>query len=75
LRSCWENQSPIPVLKSSRNTLDGSWHGKSRERFLDSFSSEPGKLDTLASLLEEKAAQIARMTVTVWEWVDVSDRP
>jgi uncharacterized protein YukE len=63
------------ALKSGKNRLESSWEGRSRDRFLEGFSPEPGRMDALAAMLEENASQIDRMTVTVWEWVEVPDYP
>jgi uncharacterized protein YukE len=62
-------------LKASKTLLENSWEGRSREQFLEMFSVEPGKLENLAAMLEEKASEISRLTVTVWEWVEVPDTP
>lgn len=53
--------------RSTGSLLDTSWEGHSKDRFIDTFQSEPGNLDSYSSWLESAANQIESITVTKWE--------
>lgn len=60
-------------LRKVKSTLDATWEGNSKNRFSSGYEPEVSKMDNFADWLEDKANQIERITVTVWEEVRVPD--
>lgn len=58
-------------LYQQRATLDNAWSGNAKERFFDSFTGMPRRLDDLADELQAHAKQIRSITVTILERVRV----
>lgn len=56
-------------LRSLGATLEGSWEGNAKQRFMESFQPLPGDVQGCASLLESLAGQVESITVTEWETV------
>ena len=54
-------------LRRVSGAFDGTWQGRSRERFMLDFGSRPGQLESVAQWLEMAAGQLERTEVTVWE--------
>jgi uncharacterized protein YukE len=54
-------------LRQTGAELEGNWEGNSKIRFMDTFQSEPGDLESYAAWLESTASRIESMKVTVWE--------
>ena len=57
-------------LQVISNALDSSWEGRSKDRFMGDFRSEPGNLNSYADYLEDCARKIEDIEVTVWEEKD-----
>ena len=47
-----------------KGTLDSTWLGNSKNRFSAEFDPEISKLDRYADMLEDKARQIEKITIT-----------
>jgi uncharacterized protein YukE len=60
-------------LRKVKSSLDATWEGNSKNRFSSGYDVEISKMDNFADWLEEKANQIERIKVTVWEEVCVPD--
>ena len=56
-------------MKGIQSNLQGAWEGNSAERFMDEFEPQIKEMEHFAEWLDDKAHQIERMTVTVWETV------
>jgi len=58
------------LAAQSRNTkgsLDQSWEGNSKNKFIGAFDPQINQLDNYANSLEEKARHIENIRVTVWK--------
>jgi len=64
-------------MRSEDGVLDSGWEGRSKVRFFDTHSRDPGEAESVASWLEGEADAVASMTVveyrTEWEEVEVPD--
>jgi len=56
-------------LYRQRATLDNAWSGNAKERFFDSYTGMPRRLDDLADEIQGHAKQIRGITVTILERV------
>jgi WXG100 family type VII secretion target len=56
-------------LQSVSASLNSTWEGNSKQRFMAEFESSPGNVAGCADLLESLASQVESMTVTEWEIV------
>ena len=54
-------------LRDVRNTLNNTWQGNSKDRFMGEYQAEPDRLDSYAAWLITRANEIEQIKVTVWE--------
>ena len=61
------------TLGRAKNTLDGSWEGNSKNKFMQKFNPVPSKLNSYASWLEDAAKKIESTQAMEyrWEWREV----
>ena len=50
-------------------SLDSTWEGNAKQRFMAELNSVPGNVTGCAELLESLATQVESITVTEWEIV------
>jgi WXG100 family type VII secretion target len=62
-------------LRSELGQLDQKWEGQARDRFFESTSALPNKMDSFAETLETMAISIEQKKVTVQEriWVTLDE--
>ena len=60
------------TVGKAKNTLDASWEGNSKNKFMLLFDPMPGNLGSYASWLEQAANQIENTQAMEyrWEWRD-----
>ena len=58
------------ALRKTKTTLDTSWEGNSKNKFMYEFDPMPGKLDSYSTWLENAATKIETTQAMVyrWEW-------
>lgn len=60
------------ALRKAKSTLDSSWEGNSKNKFMAEFDPMPGNLDSYAAWLEQAANKIERTQAMeyyyVWEY-------
>ncbi len=56
-------------LRSVGASLDSTWEGNSKQRFMAEFDAVPGNVAGCADLLESLATQVESITVTEWDIV------
>ncbi len=54
-------------LRSVSSAFEGTWQGRSHERFVLDFGHRPGQMESAAEWLEMAARELERTEVTVWE--------
>jgi uncharacterized protein YukE len=54
-------------LRLTGAAIDVMWEGNAKDRFMDTYRTQPGDLESYAAWLESAARQIEEITVTTWE--------
>ena len=66
-RAAGEARKLSGKIQTIGNTLNDTWEGNSKERFMSEFSQEPGNLNSYADYLEDCARKIESIEVIIWE--------